>query len=95
MISLTRAIRLIIESNFHIYILTQLKYLSQIFWLDLNTWVEFHDLTRYWSRVESELADLTQLIKQSNMTSRELNIEIFPIFRLCITFLHYLIDRKS
>jgi len=24
------------------------------------------------------------------MTSRELNIEIFPIFRLCITFLHYL-----
>ena len=29
------------------------------------------------------------------MTSRELNIEIFPVFCFCITFLHYLFDRES
>ena len=88
-------IKLIIKLSFHIYILTQLKYLSWIFWLNLNTQVESHDSTWYWFRVESEFADSTQLIKQSNMTSRELNIEIFSIFRLCIIFLHYLFDRKS
>ncbi len=87
--------RLIVKSSFHIYILTRFEYLSWIFWLNLNTWVESHDSTQYWSRVESKLADSTWLIKQSNMTSRELNIEIFPVFRLCIIFLHYLFDRKS
>ena len=29
------------------------------------------------------------------MTSRELNIEIFPVFYFCVTFLHYLFDRES
>ena len=87
--------RLIVKSSFHIYILTRLEYLSRIFWLDLNTQVKSHDSTRYQSWVESELADLTRLVKQSNMTLRELNIEIFPVFRLCITFLHHLFDRKS
>jgi len=28
-------------------------------------------------------------------SSRKLNIEIFPVFCFCITFLHYLFDRKS
>ncbi len=89
------AARLIVESSFHIYILTRLEYLSQTFWLDLNTQIKSHDSTQYRSQVESELADSTQLVKQLNMTSRELNIEIFPVFRLCITFLHYLFNRKS
>ena len=71
--------RLIIKSSFHIYFLTC-----------LSTWYQCRDLTRYQSRVESELADSTRFIKQSNMMSRELNIEIFPVFRLYITFLHYL-----
>ncbi len=79
--------RLIIKSSFHIYILTQLKYSSRIFWLNSNTWVESHDSTRYQSQVESELVDSTWLVKQLNITSRELNIEIFSIFRLCIIFL--------
>ena len=33
----------------------------------------------------------TWLIKNSSLTSRELNIEIFPVFDFCITFLHYLL----
>ncbi len=87
--------KLIIKLSFHIYILTWLKYLSWTSWLNLNTWVEHLNSTWYWFQVKSELADLTQFIKQSNMMSRELNIEIFPVFRLCIIFLHYLFDRKS
>ncbi len=80
-------LRLIIKSSFHIYILTRFKYLSQTSWFNLNTWIEHLNLTWYWFQVESELADLIWLIKQLNMTSRKLNIEIFPIFRLCIIFL--------
>ena len=56
------------------------------FWLNLSTQVKSHDSTRYQSRAELELADLTRLVKQSNMTSRELNIEKNFDFML----LHYL-----
>ena len=87
--------RLIIKSNFHTYILTQLNYLNWIFWLNLNTQVESSDLTWYQLQVRVRFKFSTQLVKQSNMTLRELNIEIFPVFRLCITFLHYLFGRKS
>jgi len=86
MIKLSTAHKLIVKSSFYIYILTRLKYLSWTFQLDLNTWVEHLNSTWYRSWVESELADSTQLVKQSNMMSRELNIEIFPVF----SPLHYL-----
>ncbi len=33
----------------------------------------------------------TRLAKNLSLTSRELNIEIFPVFDFCITFLHYLL----
>ncbi len=36
----------------------------------------------------------TQLVKNSSLTSRELNIEIFSVFCFCIIFLHYLFDRS-
>ncbi len=92
-LDLTRSvyIRLIVKLSFHIYILIWLEYSGWIFWLDSNTQVESHDLARYRSQVESELADLIWLVKQSNMTSRELNIEFFSGFML----LHYLFDRES
>ena len=35
--------------------------------------------------------DSTRLVKNSSLTSRELNIEIFPVFDFCIIFLHYLL----
>ena len=93
--SLIMKIRLIVELSFHIYILTQFNYLSQTSWFDSITWVKHSDLTWYQSQVRIRFKFLTQLIKQSKMTSKELNIEIFPVFRLCIIFLHYLFDRKS
>ncbi len=37
----------------------------------------------------------TWLVKNLSLTSRELNIEIFPVFCFCIIFLHYLFDRES
>ncbi len=86
--------RLIVKLSFHIYILIQLDYLNWIFWLNLITRVESSDSTWYWSWVRIRFKFSTQLIKQLNMTSRELNIEIFPIFRLCIIFLHYFFGRK-
>ena len=66
-----------------------------IFWLNSNTQFQHSDSIWYWSWVNTWFKFSTQLIKKLKMTSRELNIEIFPIFRLCITFLHYLFDRKS
>ncbi len=35
--------------------------------------------------------DAIQLVKNSSLTSRELNIENFSVFDFCITFLHYLL----
>jgi len=34
---------------------------------------------------------VTRLVKNSSLTSRELNIEKFSIFDFCIIFLHYLL----
>jgi len=87
--------KLIIKSSFNINLLIQLKYSISIFWLNSNTWFQHSDLIWYWSQVDTRFEFSTQLVKKSNMTSRELNIEIFPIFRLCIIFLHYLFGRKS
>ncbi len=87
--------RLIVELSFHIYILIRLDYLSWTFWFDLITRIESSDSTWYWLRIRIRFEFSTRLAKQSNMTSRELNIEIFPVFRLCITFLHYLFGRES
>ncbi len=87
--------RLIIKLSFDINLLTWLKYSISIFWLSLNTRFQHSDSTWYQSQVDTRFEFSTQLIKKSNMTSRKLNIEIFPVFRLCITFLHYLFDRKS
>ncbi len=66
--------RLIVKPNFHIYILTQLDYLSRIFWLDSNTWVESSDSTWYRSQVRVWFKFLTRLVKQSKMIS---NVKIY------------------
>jgi len=87
--------RLIIKLSFNINLLTQLKYSVSIFWLNLNTRFQHSDLIWYWSWINTWFEFSTQLVKKSKMTSKELNIEIFSIFRLCIIFLHYLFDRKS
>ncbi len=101
-ISITRLIlfihvfsRLIIKLSFDINLLTRLKYSISIFWLNLNTWFQHSDSIWYRFQVNTWFEFSTQLVKKSNMMSRELNIEIFPVFRLCIIFLHYLFGRKS
>ncbi len=89
-------IRLIVEPNFHTYFLTR-----------SSTWYQCRDsarildinlVTRPSINLESNQNLLTRFNSSSNQiwqTSRELNIEIFPVFCFCITFLHYLFDRES
>ena len=80
-------LRLIVESSFNINLLTQLEYLISIFWLDWNTRFQSFDLIWYWFQVDTRFEFLTRLVKKLKITSRKLNIEIFPVFRLCIIFL--------
>ncbi len=87
--------RLIIESSFELTFWTQIDIESNCshFQLD-SSWIAhiFNlmqlDSTENW-------INSTWFIKNSSLMSRELNIEIFPIFCFCITFLHYLFDRES
>ncbi len=79
--------RLIIKLSFNINLLTQLEYSISIFWLNSNTQFQHSDSIWYQFQVNTWFKFSTWLVKKSNMMSRELNIEIFPIFRLCIIFL--------
>ncbi len=88
---MTSVHRLIVKLSFELtfWIQLDLKLSCSHFQLD-SSWVEhIFNLTRLDStrnRVNS-----TQLIKNLSLTSRELNIEIFPVFDFCIIFLHYLL----
>ncbi len=88
-------IRLIIKLSFELtfWIWLNSKLSCSYFQLDLS-WVE-HIFNLTWLNSTRNRVNLTWLIKNLSLTSRELNIEIFPVFCFCITFLHYLFDRKS
>ena len=47
--------------------------------------------TRVELLIFSTWRDSTRPAKDPSLASRELNIEIFPVFDFCITFLHYLL----
>ncbi len=47
--------------------------------------------TRVELLIFSTWRDSTRLVKDPSLASRELNIEIFPVFDFCIIFLHYLL----
>jgi len=79
--------KLIIESSFKFTFWIQLNLKSSCSYFQFNSsWVEHifnstrRDLSRNW-------INSTRLIKNSSLTSRELNIEIFSLY---IIFLHYL-----
>ena len=82
--------RLIVGPSFDTNLLTRLEYSVPTFWPGSNTRFQHSDPAWYRLRVDTRSGFPIRLAKESNMTSRGLNIEIFPVFRLCITFLHYL-----
>ncbi len=82
-------IRLIVESSFELTFWTRIEIGSNCshFQLDLSWVAHIFNLTRLDST--GNWVNLTRLVKNLSLTSRELNIEIFPVFDFCITFLHY------
>ncbi len=88
-------IRLIIKLSFELTFWTWINIKSSCshFQLNLSRVAHIFNLTRLDST--ENWVNSIQLIKNLSLTSRELNIEIFPIFCFCITFLHYLFDKES
>ncbi len=86
--------RLIIKSSFELTFWIRLDSKSSYshFQLDLSRVAHIFNLTRLDST--ENWVNSTRLVKNLSLTSRELNIEIFPVFCFCITFLHYLFDRS-
>ncbi len=82
--------RLTVGPGFGTNLLTRPEYSVSTFWSGPNTRFQHSDPAWYRSRIDTRFGFPTRLAKESKMTSRGLNIEIFPVFRLCITFLHYL-----
>ncbi len=83
--------RLIVKSSFELTFWTRIEIESDCSYFQLNSSRVAHifnstrlDSTRNW-------VNSTRLAKNSSLTSRELNIENFPVFDFCITFLHYLL----
>jgi len=84
-------IKLIIKLSFKLIFWTQIKIELNCshFQLD-SSWVAYiFNLTQL--NLTENWVNLTQLIKNLSLTSKELNIEIFSIFDFCIIFLHYLL----
>ena len=86
--------RLIIKSSFELTFWIQLDLKSNCshFQLD-SSWVAYIFNSTRLNSTENWV-NSTRFVKNLSLTSRELNIEIFPIFCFCITFLHYLFDRS-
>ncbi len=86
--------RLIVELSFKLTFWIRLDSKSSCshFQLDLSRIAHIFNSTRLDST--ENWVNSTRLVKNLSLTSRELNIEIFPIFCFCIIFLHYLFDRS-
>jgi len=87
--------RLIIKLSFELifWILLDSKLNCSHFQLN-SSWIE-HIFNSIQLDSTRNRANSTQFAKNLNLASRELNIEIFPVFCFCIIFLHYLFDRES
>ena len=83
--------RLIIESSFELTFWIRLNSKSNCshFQLDSSRVEHIFNSTRLDST--ENWVNLTRLVKNSSLASRELNIENFPVFDFCIIFLHYLL----
>ncbi len=83
--------KLIIELSFKLTFWTWIEIESSYSHFQLNSsWVaHIFNLTRLDST--ENWVNSTWLVKNSSLTSRELNIENFSVFDFCIIFLHYLL----
>ncbi len=84
-------VRLIVESSFELTFWIRLDSKSSCshFQLDSSRVEHIFNLTRL--DPTENWVNSTRLAKDSSLTSRGLNIENFPVFDFCITFLHYLL----
>ncbi len=87
-------IRLIVKSSFELtfWIRFDSKSSCSHFQLDSSRVAHIFNLTRLDST--ENWVNSIRLVKNLSLMSRELNIEIFPVFDFCIIFLHYLFDRS-
>ena len=83
--------KLIIKLSFKLTFWTwiEIKLSCSHFQLDLSWVAHIFNLT--WLDLTENWVNLTWFVKNLSLTSRKLNIENFPIFNFCITFLHYLL----
>ncbi len=84
-------LKLIIKLSFELTFWTWIEIESNCshFQLDSSRIAHIFNLTRLDST--ENWVNSTQLIKNSSLTSRKLNIEKISIFNFCIIFLHYLL----
>jgi len=94
-ISKLRLHRLIVESSFELTFWTRTDIESSCSHFQLDSSRVAHIFNLTWLDSTGNWVNSIRLVKNSSLASRELNIEIFPVFCFCIIFLHYLFDRKS
>ena len=84
-----KKIRLIVKLSFKLTFWIQIEIESSCshFQLNLSRVAHIFNLTRLNST--ENWVNSTRLVKNSSLTSRELNIEKFSVFDFCIIFLHY------
>jgi len=83
--------RLIIKSSFELTFWIRLDSKSNCSHFQLNLSRIEHIFNSMQLDSTENWVNSTWLVKNSSLTSRELNIENFPVFDFCITFLHYLL----
>ncbi len=84
-------IRLIIKLSFELTFWTQIEIKSSCSHFQLDSSRVAHIFNLMQLNSTENWINSTRLVKNLSLTSRELNIEIFPIFNFCIIFLHYLL----
>jgi len=87
--------KLIIESSFKLTFWIWIDIESSCSHFQLDSSRVAHIFNSTWLNSTENWVNSTRFVKNLSLTSRELNIEIFPVFCFCITFLHYLFDRES
>ncbi len=89
--------KLIIKSSFKLTFWTQIEIESSCSHFQLDSSRVAHIFNLTWLDPTENWVNSTRFVKNLSLTSRKLNIEIFPTFALpfCIIFLHYLFGRKS
>ncbi len=86
--------RLIIKLSFKLTFWTRIDIKSSCSHFQFNLSRVAHIFNLTWLNSTENWVNLTRLVKNLSLMSRELNIEIFPIFCFCIIFLIESHDEK-